>query len=136
VTTGNAEIVKAAFAAYDRGDIDEVLRLCHEDIEVVQAEEVPGVTGRQHGHAGVLEAFALWPEQWDDFRIEILDIRELGEHVVVTTRQRGRGRGSGVEVETEFTFLLLVRDGRFAQWRIFMREADALEAIGRSGEAP
>jgi ketosteroid isomerase-like protein len=64
--------VKAAFDAFQQGDIDGVLRLCHENIEITQDVRLPGVPRHQYGHGGVLEAFALWPEQWDDFRVEIL----------------------------------------------------------------
>ena len=88
----NVEIVRAAFDAYLRGEIDEVLRLCDENIVVTQAPEVPGVSPQQRGHAGVLEAFAIWPEQWDDFRAEIERvIAHSGDYVVVATRQAGRG---------------------------------------------
>ena len=53
---------------------------------------------------------------------------DMGDHVMVTTRQRGRGKDSGAEVETYFTFLFSIRAGKIAEWRIFMREAEALEA--------
>ena len=48
---------------------------------------------------------------------------------MVTTRQRGRGKDSGAEVETHFTFLFSVRNGKIAEWRIFMREEEAREAV-------
>ena len=64
----NIEIVRDAFAAFDRGDMDGVLRLCDEDIVITQPRELPGVSHEQRGHRGVLEAFAIWPEQWDGYR--------------------------------------------------------------------
>jgi ketosteroid isomerase-like protein len=127
----NVEVVRAAFDAYIRGEIDEVLRLCDENIVITQAPEVPGVSPQQYGHAGVLEAFAIWPEQWDDFRVEIERvIADPGDHVVVATRQRGRGKQSGVEVDAEFTFVFAVRGGKIAEWRIFVRQDQALDAVG------
>ena len=36
----NVEIVRDAFAAFTRGDIEGVLRLCDEDILIVQAPEL------------------------------------------------------------------------------------------------
>ena len=111
--------------------MDGLLRLCDEDIVVANAPEVPGGSGEQRGHDAVREAFAFWPEQWDDFRIEILRVvADPGDHVVVTTRQQGRGKQSGVEVDAEFTFAFAVREGKIAEWRIFLREDQALEAIG------
>jgi ketosteroid isomerase-like protein len=93
--------------------------------------KLAGVSRQQHGHAGVLEAFAIWPEQWDEYRVDILRIADMGDHVMVTTLQRGRGKDSGVEGEARFTFLFSVRAGKIAVWRMFLRQEDALESVGR-----
>jgi ketosteroid isomerase-like protein len=126
----NVEIVQAAFQAFGQRDFEGILRLCDDDIEITQPPELPGVSPRQHGHAGVLEAFAIWPEQWDDYRIDILRVAEVGDYVLVTTLQSGVGKGSGVRVETRFSFLFALRVGKIAEWRMFMQEADALAAVG------
>jgi ketosteroid isomerase-like protein len=125
----NVEIVQSAFDAWDRGDTDAILAVCDEDIVVVQAAELPGVPARQNGHAGVLEAFALWPGYWDDFRIEILRSVDLGEQVLVNTSQGGRSKETGIEVTALFTFLFTLADKKITEWRIFLRESDALEAV-------
>jgi ketosteroid isomerase-like protein len=124
----NVEIVQSTFDAWERGDTDSILAVCDENIVVSQPAELPGVPPRQYGHAGVLEAFALWPEYWDDFRVEVLRKFDFGDHVVVTTEQSGRSKESGIEVATQFTFLFTLRDRKITEWRIFMREPDALEA--------
>jgi ketosteroid isomerase-like protein len=124
----NVEIVQSTFDAWERGDTDSILAVCDENIVVSQPPEFPGVPPRQYGHAGVLEAFALWPEYWDDFRVEVLRKFDFGNHVVVTTEQSGRSRDSGIEVATQFTFLFTLRDRKIIEWRIFMREPEALEA--------
>jgi ketosteroid isomerase-like protein len=133
MSEGNVEIVREAFHAFTRGDIEGVLQRCDENIVITQPSELPGASPQQRGHSGVLEAFAIWPEQWDDYRIEILRIvADPGEHVVVGTRQRGRGKQSGVEVELEMTFVFTLRDKRIIDWQLFMREDEALEAAGLS----
>lgn len=124
------EIVRNAFDAFTRDDIQGVLGLCDKDIVVTQPPELPGVAAQQRGHSGVLEAFSIWPEQWDDYRIEILRILDPGDHVVVTARTGGRGKQSGVEVEMDFTFVFTVRDEKIVEMQIFMREDQALEAAG------
>jgi uncharacterized protein len=128
----NVEIVRNAFAAFTRDDIQGVLRLCDENIVVTQPPELPGVSPQQRGHSGVLEAFSIWPEQWDDYRIEILRIANPGDYVVVTARTGGRGKQSGVEVEMDFSFVFSVRDEKIVEMKIFMREDQALEAAGLS----
>src|SRR5438045_1110588 len=69
----NVEIARKAFAAFERGDMEELLRFVDEDIVITQAD-VPGIPPQQHGHRGFVEALEVWPEQWDDFRVEILRI--------------------------------------------------------------
>ena len=128
----NVEIVRGAFDAFSRGDIEGVLRLCDENIVITQPQELPGVSPQQHGHSGLLEAFRIWPEQWDDYRIEVLRIADAVDYVVVTTRTSGRGKQSGAEVEMEFSYVLTVRNEKIVEFQIFMREDQALEAAGLS----
>ena len=129
----NVEIVQSAFAAFIRGDTDAVLQLCAKDIVITQPPELPGASRHQYGHSGVLEAFAIWPEQWDEYRIEPPRvIADPGDRVVVASRTAGRGKQSGVEVEMEFAFLFTVREGKIAEWQIFVSEDQALDAAGRS----
>jgi ketosteroid isomerase-like protein len=128
----NVEIVRSGFDAFARGDTEGVLRLCDENIVVTQPPELPGVSPQQRGHSGVLEAFEIWPEQWDDYRIEILRMAEHGHHVVVRGRTSGRGKQSGVDVEMDFSFVFTVRDEKIVALGIFMREDQALEAAGLS----
>ena len=127
------EIVRNAFAAYERGDMDAMLRLADEDIVITQVSDVPGIPAQQHGHRGVLEAFAVWPEQWEDFRVELLRIAAApAGKVIATVRNRGRGKQSGVEVDMEFSFVFTIRDAKITEWQLLVREADALEAAGLS----
>jgi ketosteroid isomerase-like protein len=125
----NVEIVRAVFDAYFRGDMESVLRLADPDIVVMQRPELPDSMTR-HGHTGVVEAIAAWPEQFDAYELEIVQIVDAGDHVVVRTHQRGRGKGSGVDVEDEIWFVFGFRSGRVAEWRMFGAEHEALEAVG------
>jgi ketosteroid isomerase-like protein len=128
----NVEIVRDAFDAFSRDDMEGVLQLCDETIVITQPPELPDASPQQHGHSGVLEAFEIWPRQWDDYRIEILGMADRGDHVLVTTRQRGRGKQSGIEVEMEILIVFTVRNEKIIEMKIFMREDQALEAAGLS----
>lgn len=125
------EIVQAAFAAYERGDIDAILRLCDEDVVITQPLDLPGIPVEQRGHSGVREALAVWPDQWDDYRSRLLRVvADPGDYVVVTARTSGRGKQSGVQVEMDFTFVFGVRDDKIVKWQLFMHEDEALKAAG------
>ena len=128
----NVRIVRQAFDAADRGDYEGVLRVCDENIVITQPPELPDASSaQQHGHAGVREAFAIWPEQWDDYRVEnVRVLADPGDLVVVAVETRGRGRQSGVEVAMEFAFVFTLEDGKVVEWRSFTDEAQALEAAG------
>ena len=127
------EIVRKAFAAFERGDMEAVLRLADEDIVITQPFDVPGLPAQQHGHSGVLEAFAIWPEQWDDYRVEILRIAAApAGKVIATVRNRGRGKQSGIEVDMEFSFVFTIRDAKITEWQLFVQEDEAFEAAGLS----
>src|SRR4051794_3210445 len=127
----NVEIVRAAFDAFSRGNMETFLGLMDPEILVMQPPEVPDGTTR-HGHAGVMEAIAAWPEQWDDFQIEIAQIIDAGNRVAVKTHQRARGKGSGVAVEDDIWFVAGFRNGKVAEWRMFGAKSQALEAAGLS----
>jgi ketosteroid isomerase-like protein len=126
----NVQLVQAAFQAFEDGDMEAVLRLCDENIQITQAAELVGASQTQHGHAGVIEAFAIWPDLWDDYHVEILRMADVGDAVMVTTINRGRGKDSGVPVEMPFSFVFSIRAGRIVEWRLFMREEQALRAVG------
>jgi ketosteroid isomerase-like protein len=130
VSQENVEVVRAAFDAFERDDVDGYLSLCDPEIEVIQAADLLGAPQHQRGHAGVLEAIAVWPAQWDDYRIEVISMTDLGDQVMVKQMSRGRGKGTGIPVEMLFTFLHSVRAGKITEWRIFTREDDALKAVG------
>jgi ketosteroid isomerase-like protein len=129
----NVDVVLSAFAAFIRGDTDAVLQLAAEDIVITQPPELPGASRHQYGHSGVLEAFAIWPEQWDEYRIgPPRVVADPGEYVIVASRSAGRGKQSGVEVEMEFAYVFTVREGKIAEWQIFVSEDQALQAAGLS----
>jgi ketosteroid isomerase-like protein len=101
------------------------------EVVVMQRPELPDAMPR-HGHAGMAEAIAVWPNQWDDYQLEIVRIIDAGEHVVVRTHQRGRGKGSGVDVEDEIWFVFGFRNGKVTEWRMFGSEREAFEAAALS----
>jgi len=70
-----------------------------ENVVVTQPPELPGVPPHQYGHTGVREAFGFWPEQWDDYHLDVIRVVDAGDRVLVTTIQHGRGKSSGVDFE-------------------------------------
>jgi ketosteroid isomerase-like protein len=129
MTQENLELVQAAFDAYFRGDEPALLELVAADIVITQFPEQVDVRDF-HGHEGFRQVMAEWIGSWDDWSIEILGARELGDLVLATARQRGRGIVSGAPMDAEATFVFTVREGLIARWQMFASEKQALEAAG------
>jgi ketosteroid isomerase-like protein len=131
----NLEAVQTALDAYYRGDMERVAELAHPDLVVTQTAEMPDAE-TFHGRRGFVKAFDAWEGAWEDFRSERLSMRDIGDHVLTTVRQRARGRRSGVEVEGLFTFVFTLKAGKLVRWRMFADEAKALEAVGVQETVP
>ena len=50
----------------------------------------------------------------------------------MAARTVGRGKQSGAEVEMDFAHLFTFREGKVAEWQIFVSEDQALKAAGLS----
>jgi ketosteroid isomerase-like protein len=128
----NLKVVQAAFEAYFRGDEPAMLERMDSDIIVTQFPEQPDVRP-YHGHEGMDQAIAEWTDTWDDYSIEVIDMREVGGHVLVSLHQRGRGKGSGIDVQGQTYFVLTVRSGKVVRWQMFSSEEQAMEAAATAG---
>ena len=125
------DVVQAAIDAYFRGDESAMLDRAAPDIIVTQFPDQPDVRDYR-GHEGLLQVMAEWIGIWDDWSVEILHIREIGDRVLVDARQRGLGKGSGAPFEVEVAFVFTVRHDKIVRWQMFHSEQQALKAVGLS----
>ena len=125
------DVVQAAIDAYVRGDESAMLDRAAPDIIVTQFPDQPDVRDYR-GHEGLLQVMAEWIGIWDDWSVEILHIREIGDRVLVDARQRGRGKGSGAPFEVEVAFVFTVGHDKIVRWQMFHSEQQALKAVGLS----
>jgi ketosteroid isomerase-like protein len=124
--------VRAAYAAWNTGDLDTALELSHPEIEVVQDPQIPGsvaVTGKA--------AFGRWLksffETWESFEITPTEIRQVGERIVVLAHVKARGKTTQVPVETDTAHVLTVREGQAIRWESYADPGAALKSVGLAG---
>jgi ketosteroid isomerase-like protein len=129
VAQENVRVVRAAFDAYQRGDEPGMLELVSPEVVVTQFPDQLDVRDF-HGHGGLRDVMAEWIGTWEDWTIELLAAREVGDLVIAAARQQGRGKGSGAPMQSEVTFIFTVRDGSILRWQMFHSEQEALEAVG------
>jgi ketosteroid isomerase-like protein len=125
----NLTIVQAIHAALARGESPARLGLLHPDIEYVNP---PGAVepGRRRGVAAYEEAIRSINEAFGDVRIEVKEMRDVGDQVVVLATYIARGRSSGVQRESEDGYVWTVRNGLAVSFQWFNDPVKALEAVG------
>jgi ketosteroid isomerase-like protein len=130
VTEANADVVREIYAGWARGDFGVGIEHFHPDIEFVSELGVDQVTAR--GREGMRDAWRDQLRNWERWRTsEILELREVGDRVLVVNAVRGRGRHSGVEVEIpDAAAAFRFREGKIV-WLLATDRVDlAREAVG------
>ena len=87
------------------------------------------------GVEGARQFIADWTEQWDDWQLELEEVRDADDRVVMTMNQRGRSKVTGLPAEMQFAQVYTVRDGKQIRMEMYASPADALDAVGLAGRA-
>jgi ketosteroid isomerase-like protein len=127
----NVETVRRGIEAFNRRDLDRLLREMHPDAELDWSRSRGLRSGIYRGKA---EIKRFWEELFDHFEeIKVRPERfiEAGEHVVVPDRSFARGR-AGIRVEAANTMVFTLRDGELVRQQLFQETEEALEAVGLS----
>jgi ketosteroid isomerase-like protein len=130
----NAEAMRGALDAWNRGDWDGWKGVAHPDVEwssaIVRRFEGREVT--YHGHAGLRQFWDEWHSVWD-LKIEVAEIRDLGDTAIALGRIRTHGKGSGVDLDSPAAWVAeFDGDGLVVRMRAYLDTDEALEAVGLS----
>jgi ketosteroid isomerase-like protein len=113
----------------DEAQVFEALApFVHDDFIV--GGDVGGAYDEGQGLAELKTAWADWLEPWETYRVEIDDAIDLGDDVVVLTRDYGRRAGMDMEVSVLGAAIWTVREGKIARIRFFTDRAAGLRAAG------
>jgi ketosteroid isomerase-like protein len=127
----NVTTLEAVYEAINRADLDTILSLQSEDVEWCGPQVFPDIAGPHHGHDGVRAYAARISDAWEDFSIRPERFLELGDRVLVLTRERGRGRASQIEVQSRPTaHLWTLEDGYVVRFEVFWEREEGLRAAG------
>jgi ketosteroid isomerase-like protein len=128
----NAELARRAYDAFNRRDLDGFLAFMDPEVEVTtRFMEMEGDRSYR-GHDGVREWWRTLLDVFPDFSGEVLEVRDLGDFVIVAVRVRGHGVEGGTPFEEVLWQTGKVRDGKATWWRNFGSEDEALKAAGLS----
>jgi uncharacterized protein len=109
-----ADVVRAAYAAYNRGELEESRRYLASDLEwVLPASALHGEV--LHGPDALLHEFKSELEAFSRIQREPLELEEHGDQVVGVVAASIRGRLSGIELEQRAPHVFTVRDGQIVR---------------------
>ena len=129
----NVKLFHDGLAAWNDGDVDAIVDMCHPDVEWTFSDRLPDATGDIRGRPAVRRFFSRFTEDWADISMRPHRIVDAGDDVVVDVQFLATGR-DGIEVSMRFVHVWTVRDGQIVRFRGYPTLDEALEAVG-FGEA-
>ena len=128
---GDVAILESLYEAINRADIDGILRAHSRDVEWHGPSVFPDLTGPHRGHDGIRAYVRRIMDAWAEFSVTPEKFFDLGERVLVLTRERARGRASGIEVKSRPTVhLWTLRDGIVVRFQVFWEREEGLREAG------
>jgi ketosteroid isomerase-like protein len=128
-----SRLVRGAWAASDRGDIDLCLCGVDPNVEVVLPGSgtwsFPDLSGTHLGHEGWLRVWRAIHELLD-VAIRPEEIIDAGNRLLVTGEATVRGAGSGIRVSDSLNALYTVHAGRIVREQYFNEREEALKTAG------
>jgi ketosteroid isomerase-like protein len=127
----NVEVVKQANAAFNRADDESFAANLHPDVELRDYAHAADAPETIRGAHALLAVLTEWRESLDDFRADIRECIEAGDHVVCVTRWTGRGKASDAAVDNLQVDVYELRDGKVVRATLaYPDKVTALRSVG------
>ena len=124
----NLDLFRHGVAAWNAGDYEAIVELCHPDVQWTFSDRLPDATGEIRGKASVRRFFETFAGDWSEISIRPERIADPGPHVVASVEFVARGR-DGIEVSVRFVHVWTVRERQIVRFRGFGTFDEALEAV-------
>src|SRR5215208_8313822 len=123
----NVELVRAAFAALNRGDLDALTQLYDPDVVF---ETLLLVTHR--GNEAIRLLYEEGRKTLSGYAIDPIELIDAGDKVVAVVQVSGVGSASQIAMEDRdrFAFLFTIKNGRAVRQQSFRNREEALQAVG------
>jgi ketosteroid isomerase-like protein len=134
MSQGNVDAFKQAIEAYNRRDVDAFLDDLDPEVELHGALQalLESEATVYRGHEGVRQWVRDIDEALAAIRLDLPEIRDLGDRIVAIGWLRARGKASGAETESPFGCVVEWRNGKATRVLSFLDPEEALEAAGLS----
>jgi ketosteroid isomerase-like protein len=129
----NVEVMRAALAAWDAGDMDAVFAHFHAELVYHPRADEPDPS--PHVGRDAYERLVYgFVDSFSEVTFEVLELIDAGDYVIASTVLhvvvRGQGSASAAGVSDTYVFVYKLRDGLVVEGWEYRTKQEALEAVG------
>ena len=129
MSRANVEIVRQAIEAVNSGGPDAGLDIYTPDVEFREDPKFPEAQ-TYRGREAVVRNFHEFRAAFEDYHLDIEELRDVGENrVLALLQESAKGRSSGLPVSRRPGLVVTLRGDRVACLEIYLNSDDALEAV-------
>jgi ketosteroid isomerase-like protein len=127
---GNVELLRTAYDAFERRDLEAVSQSQDPEIEWQTSVEDPDAATHR-GRAAVRRYFEGYLETFPGLRAALEECVEApGDRVLATIRYTGRARASGIDMDWRQWLVYTFKDGLIVRAEEYFGREEALRAAG------
>ena len=128
----NVDLVRTVYESFLSADFESALAMIDEAVVWdLSHHNWPGPE-RYHGHAGVMEVLTEWMGSFEDYRVEVEDVKDGGDRVVAIQHETAIHKESRAGIDRRTASIYTIRDSRVIRIDNYLEPSDALEAAGLS----
>jgi ketosteroid isomerase-like protein len=124
----NMEVVRRTLESYSAGDNEAAFEGFDPKIKFDVTFRPDGQV--YEGREGVAEGMRIWTGTFAEWRFEVNELIDAGDHVLAVVHESGRGKGSAAEIEQTIFQVFTLRDAKVVRFQAFLDRGKALEAAG------
>jgi ketosteroid isomerase-like protein len=124
----NLELVRAGFAAHNRGDLDALVEFYDPDVVFETL-----LLGTHRGREAIRLIYEENQRTLSGYSVEPVELIDFEDQVVAVAQVTGVGPGSQIAMDgDQFAFLFTIKNGRAIREQAFRNKEEALAAVGVS----
>jgi ketosteroid isomerase-like protein len=127
----SVELVEKAYDAFGAGEVPAMRALFAEDFELdISGHPIPDFPNRGRGFEHLLAFLSTYLSGFNDYELEVRELRDAGGEVAALLHDRARVGESGAVIERDLAHVWTIDDGLVVRLQAFTEDEAALAAAG------
>jgi ketosteroid isomerase-like protein len=130
MSRSKTELVRLAFDAFNRRDLDAAFELMNEEVVfIAPTADIANEGEPYRGFEGMRKYYSDVERVWEQLEVTARELREVGEAVLVIGRVYGRGEGGYIS-DSPTQWVFKIQEERIVRIQVFTNRAAALAEVG------